>query len=487
MTSRVLVVEDNAELAENIAELLEPLDVEPVLLETAECALAEAKRGFALALVDVGLPGTSGVEVLARLKDADPDSEVVLMTGNGTLESAIDAVRHGAFAYLLKPFEPDAMIAMCERALAQVSLRSERRSLAKALGESEALYRSVVESVDSLIVALDAEGTILFCNRFAAETYGADPVDVYGEPFVTICADDDEHVARAMRDALGGATITDLPATLQTRRGTKRELVWSFTRVGGSRNIALIAVGLDVTEQRELQRRNAEAQAMAAIGVLTAGLAHEIRNPLNAASLQLQLLSRQARKLDAEQAKKVDAKVELVRGELGRLSKMLNDFLGLARPTKANRETFALAALLDDILALEAPLCAESGVTLVHAVDPSLLVRADRAGLQQVFVNLIHNARDAIEGEGTIRVEAKPKGDRAHVRVLDDGPGLPVARGDVLEPFFTTKAAGTGLGLAIVQKILALHGSEITLRNRVSGSPEKGAAASFWLPLASTP
>ncbi|HJL31066.1 MAG TPA: response regulator, partial [Polyangiaceae bacterium LLY-WYZ-15_(1-7)] len=150
---RVLLVEDNEALADNVCEILEDLEVDVTVAPTAAAAL-EAGGGFDLALLDVQLPDASGLELLPQLRNRAPHAEMVLMTGQGSLESAIEAVRHGAFAYLLKPFDPDALLGTAERALAQVALRRERSALSRALSASEALYRGVVESADVLIVGL---------------------------------------------------------------------------------------------------------------------------------------------------------------------------------------------------------------------------------------------------------------------------------------------------------------------------------------------
>ena len=480
---RVLLVEDNEALADNVCEILEDLEVDVTVAPTAAAAL-EAGGGFDLALLDVQLPDASGLELLPQLRNRAPHAEMVLMTGQGSLESAIEAVRHGAFAYLLKPFDPDALLGTAERALAQVALRRERSALSRALSASEALYRGVVESADVLIVGLDALGNVAFCNRFALETHGSEPEDVHEQPFLEICgAAEDRGIAHALARALAGESVRGRQAVLHTRAGEQRIIRWAFTPVGDEEGIAVITVGLDVTEEVDLRKRSAEAEALAAIGTLTAGLAHEIRNPLNAASLQLQLLARRAKKLPDEAAGTgILERVDVVRKELGRLTSMLGDFLGLARPQEVDREDVLMGELFREIAQLETEHCAEHGVELVHATCEKVPVIADRARVRQVIVNLIANAREAMadNGGGRIELDASPGEDGwITVAVRDDGPGLPEDH-EVFEPFVTTKAAGTGLGLAIVQKIVRLHGGEISLRNR----PEGGAVAEFTLPAA---
>ena len=142
-----------------------------------------ASREFDLALVDVRLPaGESGVDLVPVLRRGSPDMEVILMTANATLDHAIAAVRHGAFAFLLKPFAPEDLEAVSQRALAQVALRRERVELARELARSEALYRAVVDTADAIIVGVGTDGVVQIWNRRAAELTGVTAEDSRGRP-----------------------------------------------------------------------------------------------------------------------------------------------------------------------------------------------------------------------------------------------------------------------------------------------------------------
>lgn len=511
--SRVLLVEDNEDLAENVSEILEDLGVSVRVVHDGASALASAAEGFDVAVVDVGLPGVSGVELLPKLRATCPDCETILVTGHGTLESAIGAVRHGAFAYLLKPVDPDALIGVVERALAQVSLRRERAALARALSESENLYRGVVENVDALIVSLDREGHILFANRSAMEALGArTPTHHADERGVDLASPRRPPSEAERRDALAGRAFGDessktlrglrfvevfgdesmeLRALTRERQcllrradGSSRTIRWTFTPVE-ERDVSRIAIGVDVTEYLELRKRSTEAEALAAIGTLTAGLAHEIRNPLNAAALQLQLLQRRAAKVADEALRaKLSEPIELVLVELGRLTTMLDDFLGLARPQEVERERVELRELVHGVTRLQAPLCATHGIAIEEELEDGLVVLGDRHRLQQILVNLVVNAREAMLGHalGTrITIVSRRDQERAVVEVHDEGPGLKSdAPNDPFTPFVTTKAAGTGLGLAIVRKIARMHGGDVFLENGSRG----GAVARLVLPVA---
>jgi len=174
MKPRLLVVEDNEALAENMLELFVDLGVTARVAADPEsaCALA-ADPGFDLALVDLRLGGRdSGLQLLPELRRLSPDGQIILVTGNATLDTAVRAIRQGVFAYVLKPFDPDELLAMGQRALDQISLRKEGERLARDLAESERLYRGVVDAVPAFIVGLDQELRIVFLNDYAKQTSG---------------------------------------------------------------------------------------------------------------------------------------------------------------------------------------------------------------------------------------------------------------------------------------------------------------------------
>lgn len=475
---RILVVDDNRALAENLVELFEELDVEGAIATSATEALEVIGDRTALAVVDVGLPDASGLELLRGLREANPNGEVILMTGHGTLESAIAAVRHGAYAYLLKPIDTDELLTLVERALAQVQLRAERTALARALAASEALYRGVVDHVEAWIVGIDREDRVAVVNRratdgletsgFAGDVKGAPVAALFGDAFATALA-----AARAGEAPPFEVTLGDDGA---------RVIRWQLTAVAEARTaVDVLALGLDVSEQRALEQRNARAEAMAAIGVLTTGLAHEIRNPLNAAGLQLQLLSRRLRKsaLAEDEGDRLDEPVALVRRELARLSSLLDDFLGLARPSALRAERVDLGALVHHVVKLQTPLCEAKGVALeARTAAGDLSAEVERGRIEQVLTNLVGNACDALDDGGAIAVAIDPGPDAIELIVGDSGPGFAEAPEQLLQPFFTTKAAGTGLGLTIVRRIAEMHGGQLSLGQ----SPLGGAEVRMRLP-----
>jgi signal transduction histidine kinase len=253
------------------------------------------------------------------------------------------------------------------------------------------------------------------------------------------------------------------------------------TRAAGRCALARI-LDLELAIMLHTYREDLEAQRMAAVGTLTAGLSHEIRNPLNAAALQLSVLERRVRRLPSEQRAGALEPLSLVREEIRRLDHLLEDLLQYARPREFVRRPVEVAALVDRVAQLLASDAESRGLNLVRSLEPGLVVVGDETRLREVLLNLILNALDASEGGAEVRVTAKGLGpSEVEISVEDDGPGVPPEqREKIFQPFFTTKSHGTGLGLAIVHSIVAQHRGSL----RLDASQKGGAAFRIRLPRA---
>jgi signal transduction histidine kinase len=237
-------------------------------------------------------------------------------------------------------------------------------------------------------------------------------------------------------------------------------------------------------ERRALERRAAEAEALAHMGTLAAGLAHEIRNPLNAALLQLHLLGRGVARLDEAAREGLERRVTIVEGELKRLERLLSDFLELARPRPMAREPIDVGALVEEVLAFQEPAAQAQGVALHRRVSSEVYALGDRERMKQVLHNLVANALEATPAGGVTVSCARVEGTRVAVRVSDTGRGIPRATlAQIFEPFFTTKEAGTGLGLSIVRQIVQRLDGDVTVQS-VEGA---GTEVTVLIPASATP
>lgn len=232
-------------------------------------------------------------------------------------------------------------------------------------------------------------------------------------------------------------------------------------------------------EKRELARRAQRAEKLAAVGTLTAGLSHEIRNPLNAAVLQLTVLERRVHKLEAEKQGPLLEPLTLVRDEIRRLEHILKDFLQFARPAPVTLKPMRVTDVLNRVVALLESDAERRGVTLKGPLGESLEIKGDADQLRQVFMNLTLNAMDAAGANGTVQLSTSVDTDSVHAFVDDSGAGIdPANRDRLFEPFYTTKAQGSGLGLPISNAIVSQHGGRIEIQT----APLGGARFDVQLP-----
>jgi signal transduction histidine kinase len=227
---------------------------------------------------------------------------------------------------------------------------------------------------------------------------------------------------------------------------------------------------LDSEEKLIARERRIQADRITAMQTLTAGLAHEVRNPLNAAKLQLELLERRLRR-SGDDPRLVEPG-QLAQKEIERLTMLLNEFLAFARPPEIHTQELDVASIVRQVAELERVSAEKRGAELVLAACPQQLVaQVDAPKIHQVVLNLVRNAIEAVTAGGHVTLELADDDDRFHIRIADDGPGIPDhVRPRIYEPFFSTKESGTGLGMSIVHSLVALHGGTIDLETSPRGT-----------------
>ncbi len=341
-------------------------------------------------------------------------------------------------AIMLETYRDDLVAKARHAERLETELREEHR------------YRDLIESVPVFVLALDPEGRIAFWNRQLEIATRFGRQEMLGAPGGAL---------------IGGGGVRPLAV-----KGG-RELLVRWTRASASTpaptaNVTY-AVGTDVTGEEEMLRRTLRAERLAAVGTLAAGLAHEVRNPLNSAALQLQVLRR---RLDRDDFGKESAEpvLALIDAEIGRLERLVTDFLAFVHPRPLTLRKAALAEICQSVLTQFTPEAEKNGIALSFGSEADLPdIQVDPEHLRQVLQNLVHNAIDAMPSGGELGLRLRrAKGEPAvEIDVADTGHGF----GDeipVFDAFFTTKPKGTGLGLAIVHRIVSDHGGTVRVRSR---------------------
>lgn len=370
--------------------------------------------------------------------------------------------------------------------------RIEKEALGRSLAVTQHRYVNAVELAHVLIVGLDGHGVVKLFNREAERITGFARDEVLGAPFITALGFDPAGDAAPLRDVLASffsrsqtpsepisgprATATEvcsapLETTIASKSGRTRIIRWHLTYAPcEGDDVSVFALGLDTTDERALQARTQQQARLAAIGTLAAGLAHEIRNPLNGAQLHITYLDRALRSAHADT--ELLSAVGVVGDELKRLGGLVVEFLDFARPRPLQPRPLVIQALLERTLQLVGGSAQSRGVTVsldAPAAPIELLADGDR--LQQVLLNLTQNAIEALApevlapGGGSVILRARRQPRTVVLEVEDNGPGVPPGA-PIFDAFFSTRAQGTGLGLSICHRIVTDHGGTIDVDSR---------------------
>jgi PAS domain S-box-containing protein len=346
--------------------------------------------------------------------------------------------------------------------------RIELEQMDRTLAKTEHRYRYAVEQSRVIFMGLDARGDVRLFNREAERVTGFGREEILGTPFADLLPEGvrEEHGPLFELAASGGGPAPDtLGSCLRTRSGKVRDVQWqlAYSPSESDEEIALFVIGLDKTDENALNARLRRSEKLAAVGTLAAGLAHEIRNPLNGAQLHLTFLERGMRRAGMNDPDAHDA-VRVVGEEIRRLSELVSEFLDFARPSPLDTQPSSLRALCERAVELVAPVADESGVRVaLDLPEIELTLAVDSAKIEQVLLNLLQNAVEATAptGGGSVILRARRQPRHAVIEVEDDGPGLPGPNAPIFDAFFSTKPQGTGLGLAIAHRIVTDHGGSI--------------------------
>jgi PAS domain S-box-containing protein len=338
----------------------------------------------------------------------------------------------------------------------------------RALARSEHLYANAIELAPYLVVGLDRKANIALFNRAAEVASQHDRDQVVGRAFSSLLPEGTD--ASEVLDTVAGTRpmLTWVGAPLKTLSGRIRIIDWQITYAPSDvEEVVAFAIGRDVTDEAARAERIRQQEKLAAIGTLAAGLAHEIRNPLNGAHLHVTFLERGLRKGGANE----DAleAVKVVGDEIKRLSMLVTEFLDFARPKPLDRKPVVVQRLCEKVSVFLAPTLAASHTKLqLDMPAAELVIDADSSKIEQVLLNLVQNAIEAMapSGGGFAVIRARRQPMHAVIEIEDQGPGLPDPHAPVFDAFYTTKSDGTGLGLAIVHRIVTDHGGGVTVESR---------------------
>jgi len=480
---RLLIVDDDADHARMVAEFVRASgawpDADIRTTPTYEQGLDAFTKGpVDIAIVDYRLGARDGVSLLRDVRQRGIDTPVVMLTGYGAEDIAVESMKAGAADYLAKTnLTIEGLERAIRHALALTAGERQRRHAEAALRASEERFRALVENSSDALLLLDAEGRVTYMTSSSSRQFGWTPDQMVGKSiFEFVHPDDTDTVTARMSDAIRnpGRRVTQevrfrhADGSFRTMEGV------AVNRLDDPSVGAIVVNARDITDRRKLEGQLRMSQKMEAVGQLAGGVAHDFNNLLTAILGYCNLMLDDMKPDDP-----LRADLDEIRAAGERAAALTRQLLAFSRRQMLQPQIVHLNAVVQQLEKLLRRLISED-VELSTSLAPDLMtVRVDPASIEQILVNLAVNARDAMPLGGRLTIEtANVELDETyavtHVTMLpgryvmlavgDTGEGMDEAtRARVFEPFFTTKeqGKGSGLGLATVYGMVKQSGGYV--------------------------
>lgn len=463
----IFIIEDDEDASENLRDILE-LDRHRVTIchSGLEAFQSPDLVGAGVVLLDWKLPDGSALEIMPKLVLAAPQADVVIITGYGDFERAVTALREGAADYLLKPINAASLQATIRRL-------SHRQLLLREKARSDELFRHLVQAAPSLIIILRRDLSVVYFSPYAEQVTGYKATEVEGRSFAdtTLAGVKFELIREVVDELFAKGELSGREVQIVRRDGTQRWLIWNarvLSDIEGEP--AILAVGQDVTEQKQSVEKLVQSERLAAIGEAMTGLAHESRNALQRSQATLELLA-----AELEGQSELLALVGQIQKAQNHLHQLYEEVRQYAAPLRTNPVVCDVGELVDETWNNLLPIRKGRQASIeFHSPDGRRSCIADRFMIEQIFRNVLENAlaacHDPVELTVNCRASHASGADSLWISFRDNGPGLtPEQRHRIFDPFYTTKTRGTGLGMTLAQRMVQANGGAIEVGDGPGG------------------
>lgn len=460
------------------------------------------KEAPPIVLTDIKMPGMDGIEVLKRIKEISPETEVIVVTGHGDMDVAIQSLQLEASDFVTKPIVDEALTVALKRAKERLHLRRMLKEYTKNLEDkvrqATEKLRQRYEFEDNLIqhsidgiIGTDKQGKIMVFNQGDERIFGYSRDEVIGKIDISSLypPETSEEIMQGMHGK--ERERQDMHAWRETfvlgKNGDKIPVKFSGTVLYQDGEV-IGSVGFlhDLREIKQLQRELIKSERLAATGETVAGLAHGIKNILGGLKGGVYIVENAFKKKDMHGLRNG---WDMVKRNIDRISDLVMDLLNYSKEREPEYEKCSPNAIAEEVCILMDAKAKESGIKIVRDLDPTIGdVSLDPKGIHSCLLNLVSNAIDAFtcdddddDKEYLVRVTTKRESDKALIlQVSDNGCGMDeTVRKQIFTSLFSTKGSkGTGLGLLVTQKTVHEHGGTI----KVDSEPGKGSTFVIRLP-----
>lgn len=505
-----MLVDDEPSIRWTMAELLKRGGYETMTAQDFDSAIAAVESNEPdAAVVDIILPGKSGIEFLKRMSNREPYLPVIMVTGEPNISQIPEIVRAGAYDFISKPVVKEVLLNAVSRAVEKKRLVEEKSRLEQqVLRHAEELEQQVAERTSELarahnflntvldssteyaIIATDKQGLITLFNRGAELMTGYEANQVLGKPVEDLIRGDED----GARDKLFLDYLCESEAKgrhqveveLGRADGSRFAACAAITpiRRSGDESFGFLSIIKDLTEERQseealrqMQARLAHNEKISALGRMAAQVAHEVKNPLAGLRLySMHLKSKVAGQLPATELSLVD---KIIDG-INHLSDTVEQVLSFARPVNLNRRAADLNHIVTTAAQLLEPQINAGKIDVrLKLTESGAPAALDEAAMRSTVINLMLNAIQAMKEGGKLQVSTTKTNGTVYLEIEDTGCGMTREQiKNVFEPFYTTRSKGLGLGMFQAWKTIEQHGGTILIDSQV----DKGTRIKISLP-----
>lgn len=379
----------------------------------------------------------------------------VVLAPLGRMSRAIDSILAGRF----EASGPSSQLESPEFAdvRAKLNVLGEQFQGAKQDAiELRSNIEQLLQRLEEAVLLFDSDGKLIMAGEPAERILGMTHAEMIGRgvdslfpPYAALGL-----IGMAVRDRL---PVRDQPVSIPREGASPLKLLATVQPLGkgpGDDEIGTLITLRDIESRRQLERQLDLSSRLAALSRLTSGVAHEIKNPLNAMALQLEVLKN---KLGAP-----EPEVEVIGEEIRRLDKVVKTFLNFNKPIELQSRPIDLSQLVEQVLALVAPEAQTKGIALESALAPRMIINGDSDLLKQAILNIVNNAIEAMHEGGKLSATTSWDGQDCQLIIADAGPGIaPEIQDRVFNLYFTTKQQGSGIGLATTFRVVQMHSGTI--------------------------